>query len=128
MYLAYLKANHEELLESEWHHAEAEMAHALAEATRRWHLCDMDITVQYITETPIPASKGVALHPFWEAWTKYKDQINTRTPQERLDFYNLVLVNLCNNFIDLAAKKDVYMPHQMYLMPCNLTEAGAEGK
>ncbi len=128
MYLAYLKANEHQLLENQYHHAEAEMTHALAEAQKRWHLCESKLAIQSELETPIPISQMPSLQPFWNAWKEYKDKLISHSPKERLDFYNQTLIKLFNDFIDAAGKQGEYMPYQICLVLCPQEEASAEGK
>lgn len=128
IYLAYLKANEEKSLENQYHHAEAEMTHALAEAQRRWHLCDSKRLAQDTEAAIIPISQLPSAQRFWEAWKQYKDKIITYSSKERLEFYNQNLVKLFNDFIDAVGKEGEYMPYQICLVLCLQEEASAEGK
>ena len=135
IYWVYLGLNHQKKLENAYHHAEAEMAHALMQAYRGLHLCDSEGNqafeldqIQAIPYSPLPQEVGKVHEAFWEAWKAYKTLPATASYQKRLDFYNHTLVQKFNTFIDLAGKEGEYMPYQPYAVKCPQAEASAGAK
>jgi len=133
IYAAYLKANELERLENDYHHAEAEMTNALYDVQQTLHTCNGEgrqvlSQVIQVSASPLPLPAGKAHEDFWEAWRIYHATFVNAEQMKRLAYYNQTLVPLFNHFIDLASQKAVYMPYQHFLLPCEVEEAGAEGK
>lgn len=135
IYLAYLKAQEAKMLEDKYHHAEAEMTHALVSMQQSLHLCDslQSIVIHDITpqnSTLFPAQVGKAHDDFWATWHKAKDAFPTQSYQKRLSFYNQALLQAFQKFIDAASEQGEYLPYPTCLPHCTekQEEAGAEGR